>query len=588
MAVAELVAGRIEVDVPLREKTLITQVPGARYHGASQRWRVGLSWAACKQLRGVLGDKLTVGPELTAWAWERSKQVGALRQLREAALNPEQGYGRTDPRLKPFQQTGWGFLTGAGSAILADDLGLGKTPQSLCAVEHWPLLVVTKKACRLQWAREVETWTGRPALTLEGTPLKRRKQIELFTETSAAGEPGALIVNWDQLISHSRLAPYGSIALTDKERAPKELNSVEWGTVIADEAHKAKCPKTKWTRALWALGDPAQARYALTGTPLEGSLLDFWALLRFVAPQEWPTKSGYIDRYCVSSYNVFGALEIDRLRADTEDEFRELVNLRFLRRPKDLVAPWLPKRVPIVRTVQLNTTQAKTYKTLADSFVAALDSGGEVVAFTALSKSARLVQLSKAALEEYTDPSKVDKDTGELVPQYRMIEPSPTLDELEEVLEELAGASCVVFSKSRQLLRLAEVRLAAKGVSYGVIAGDVKSAAVDMARDEYNAGRLSVLLVSLGSGAEGLNLTRGSTEIFIDRSWSFLENTQGEGRLHGINRGDADAETCTIIDIITEGTVDEGRFKLYAEKGELMEHLVRDREVIKRMVRGEV
>ena len=132
--------GVIELDVPQREVNLIKQVPGARYNAKSQRWRTALSWAAAKQLRGIFGEKLEADDALAEWSWrEHDERVHPAREWREAALDPGARTGQDD-RLYPFQQTGVAFLAAARSAILADDLGTGKTVQSLCAVQHWPLL----------------------------------------------------------------------------------------------------------------------------------------------------------------------------------------------------------------------------------------------------------------------------------------------------------------------------------------------------------------------------------------------------------------------------------------------------------------
>jgi len=90
------------------------------------------------------------------------------------------------------------------------------------------------------------------------------------------------IINWEALRLHSRMEGYGNMRLkrcpehggadpkvkpTACEAHPKELNEIEWGAVIADEAHKAKNPKAKQTRSLWAIAKNAPYRYAATGTP---------------------------------------------------------------------------------------------------------------------------------------------------------------------------------------------------------------------------------------------------------------------------------------------------------------------------------
>lgn len=574
--------GRLLVQVDSRDITLIKQVPGARHLRKEDRWQLPSSIVTASQLRAVFGDRLELDETAQAWGMEKAKHVYFTKMARLRALDPERDT-EGDERLYPFQRTGVAFLRQAGSALLGDDMGTGKTVQSLQAVDQWPLLVVTTKSVKPNWAAEVATWAGGVGTVLDGTPAQRRKALAAFAEAAAAGERVALIVNWAQLASHSRIAGYGSIALkkcidcggtmrpASCEVHPREFNEIEWGTVIADEAHKAKDPKAKQTRALWAVAAGAQ-RFALTGTPMEGSPLDFWSLLHFVAPDEWPSRSRFIDRYCLQEYNMAGYLEVRRLNPATADEFHDLSAPRWLRRPKELVAPWLPEKTPVQRYVEMDPKIRKVYDALEEEFVAELEAGGEIVAFTDLSKGARLLQLAAANLIEDGD-------------SYTMVEPSPKLDELEELLSELGDAPAAVFSRSRQLLRLAEARLEKAKIPFRVIAGDVPTQLRDSARDAYNAGKVRVLLISLGAGAEGLNLTRGSHEIFLDRSWSYLENTQAEDRMHGIGRGDKGATHITVIDILTKDTLDIGRFETLKAKGEGAQALLRDREAVRAMLR---
>ena len=70
---------------PFRDKPLIVLLPGAKYNIAQHRWLAPLTWAACRQLRGIFGDRLVIGPKLEAWAWEeRNSRVGPAMALRAA------------------------------------------------------------------------------------------------------------------------------------------------------------------------------------------------------------------------------------------------------------------------------------------------------------------------------------------------------------------------------------------------------------------------------------------------------------------------------------------------------------------------
>lgn len=572
MPLAEIDGDRIAVDVPLREKPLIQGLPGAKWHEPTRRWRMPLSWASCKILRGAFGDRLEVGPLLGEWATEEfESRVRPASALRTLALDPAADV-EGDPRLYPYQRTGVAFLSAAGSAILGDEMGTGKTVQTICALAALdrahsgiePCLIVCPKSMQRTWARELEKWGDLTPVVIEGSAAQRRKQFE------ARGEYQSVVITYDLLRVHSRLAPYGSIKLTDAEKQPRELNEVRWGAVIADEAHRAKDPKAKQTRALWAVGDAAEHRFALTGMPIANRVDEFWSLLRFVAPDEWPSRTKFIERYCFTSYSPWGGMEVLGLRPDHETELRDIIDSRFLRRPKALVLSHLPPKVYERRDVEMSPKQAKAYRELADGMIADLDSG-QIVTFSPLVQGVRLTQFASAMCDVSPD--------GETV---RMVEPSPKVDALLEILEEMGeGEPLAVFAASRQLLDLAAARLEKAGVTYSRVVGGMHTAEREDAIDTYNRGRARVILISLGAGAEGLSLTRGSTELFLDRSWSQLQNKQAEDRLHGTGRGEAGAESLTIIDLITRGTVEEHRADVLEDKSERLEELVRDRELLK-------
>ncbi len=594
MPYAEIADDRIAVDVPLREKPTIQGLPGAKWHDATKRWRMPLTWASCKILRGAFRDRLEVGPALVEWAIaEHEGRVSPSTAALALALDPAADVAG-DPRLYSYQRTGVAYLSAAGSAILGDDMGTGKTVQAIRTVceldvaaygsdkaglglEPW--LIVCPKSMQRTWARELTKWANEiQPLVIEGSAVARRKQF------AGRLDYQSVIVTYDLLRAHSRLAPYGSIKLSDAEKTPKELNEIAFGVVVADEAHRAKDPKAKQTRALWAVAAGSSHRFALTGTPVANSIEDVWSLLHFVAPDEWPSKSKFLEHYCLTSYNFWGGLEILGLRPEREAEFRELFNLRFVRRPKELVLPHLPVKVYERRDVEMAPKQRKAYEQLADGMVADLD-GGTLTVFSPLTQGGRLIQFASAACE-LVDSGKVDDD-GLPVFDVRMTEPSPKVDALVELLEDMGPTEpLAVFSASRQLLDLAAARLEKLGISNVSIVGGMHTLERQDSEDQYNAGKARVILISLGAGAEGLSLTRGSTEAFLSRSWSRLQNKQGEDRLHGTGRGEVGGTKLTIIDFVTKGTVEEHRDEVLAGKDETFEELVRDRDALRAALHG--
>src|SRR5581483_1436019 len=274
---AEVHGDRIELIAPYAENSRIKEVPGRRFDQERRAWHVPLSWGSCVALRGIFGPDLVVGPGLVAW----SKQEYAERVLpaMEAAELEDFPAMRPDLALFPFQRAGVNFLRTAQSALLGDEMGVGKTVQGIALLtdEHFPCLVVCPNTVKDSWRQHLATWAPHLSVgVVTGGAVTRRKIIE-------AGHD-VVVINWEALRTETRLSPYGNTALTEAERKEKSLNAVGWQTVIADEAHRAKGPTSKQTRALWYVSKGASFRVALTGTPIANKPDDLWSLMHFVSP----------------------------------------------------------------------------------------------------------------------------------------------------------------------------------------------------------------------------------------------------------------------------------------------------------------
>ncbi len=561
ISTADLTDSHITVTTPLRHGPLIKEIPGSRYAGGDL-WKLPRTLHAVIQLYGQLGpEQLQLSDELAVWAYEQKAREEALQALRERAMDPEVWDEVQTDELRGYQATALDFLRLAGSGILGDDPGVGKTRTALAWVENFPALVVCPKPVQMQWLKELDrTHPGKTHLVLKGTATKRRKDLAEF---AADPNAGALVVSYYQLPLHSRLAPYGSVRLSDTEKEPKELNAISWGDVIADEVHRAFNPKTKWTRALWWLAHRAKRRVGLTGTPSEKSPLDLWALLHLADPIGWPSRSKFQDYFCETRYEFWGGETVAGIRPDRREEFDRLRNLVFLRRDKGLVLPFLPVKTPVDWVIELPPKLMAQYKALRKEMFAEVE-GGSLELFDPIVVHGRLIQAASAQLQ-------VDEEG-----RVTLTEPSPKVDALMEILDDYGRQPAAIFAQSRQLLSLAMRRFEKEGIPYAMVVGGMAAEDIEAARTVYNRGDVDYIFISMGASAEGLNLTRGSLEVFLDRSYRRLVNEQAEDRLHGLGRGDQDADHLVIVDIIAEGTVEEARAASLREKDDSFEKLFTD------------
>ena len=584
---------RIAVQTEYRHKELIKQLPGALYSARDQVWKLPLGWATCLSLRAQFGEELEVGPNLLEWSHkEYNDRIAPCMALRQATEAPgaESLYG--------YQRAGVAFLAAAERALLADEMGTGKTRQSIMALQQiymngsnpFPALVVAPNSTKISWKREAETvWPGLKVTVVKGSAAQRRKQLE---------EPAHIyVMNWESLRGHSRLAPYGSIALkkcvecggTDErvkhttcETHPRELNSIQFNSVIGDEIHRSKDPKAKQTRAFWAATGDARFRFGLSGTPIASAPDDLWTILHWLSPDEWPSRTKYIDRFCDISYNAFGAATVMGIKPNMETEFFGALDPRLRRMPKSLVLDFLPPVRSERRDVEMAPKQKKAYEQMRDQMIAELAEGEVYTTTNPLTKAMRMLQFasSYAELEQ-----KFNDKTQKMEEFVRLADPSCKLDAFMNDIPDFGEDSVVVFAVSRQLINMLSARLTKANIPHGLITGEQDGDQRQQHMDDFQAGRTRFILCTIAAGGTGITLTKGRIAVFLQRSWSMIENYQAEARIHRI--GSEQHESVLMIDYITNDTIEEVVIGAVERKSAQLERILRDKSLLEIALKGE-
>lgn len=566
-------APRIGVHSQFRDKEEIKQLPGALWRHNEGLWTMPLSWAAMQQLRGVFGERLEVGETLVDMANEvyeyRIKPCLELRDAVDAPWVP-------DEKLTPLQKAGAAFMATACRALNCDPMGSGKTPQTIVAMkvmqelygkQVFPCLVVCGNGAKPHWKREFEEWwPGVRVVIVTGSAHQRRKQL--------AEEADVYVINWEGIKGHSRLAKYGNIALTDKQKEPKELNEMTFVTGIFDEIHRAKDPKAQQTRAAYAVADEMENIFGLTGSLVANTPLDLWSPMRITAKDEYPGKSKFVDRYALMSFDTYGYLKVVGLRGDTKDELFRFLDPRFIRRPKDVILPELAEngKLPIeTRVVQLAPKQRKAYDQLRKEMIVQLE-GGVLLASNPLTWMMRLRQLSGATgvVVENEDP--------DAKPEIDLVEPSTKIDEFMSIVDESDGASIAVYCESKKLAKLAVARCDKEGVLAVEYTGDVNPEERESNRERFQSGDAQVIVLTYAAGAESIDLSKAAILVRLEFSWSAIKNSQAEER--PVRKGREGP--LLIIDVLSESTVDFEVRETYGDKLDMLEEVMRDQEIVAR------
>jgi SNF2 family DNA or RNA helicase len=566
-----------------RFKELCKSIPGSKWDPKEQQWRVPTSWATCLALRSTFRDDLVIGPRLSEWAGQEvATRINPANELRELEVI-EDGFNED---LFPHQRAGVKFLAIARRALLADEPGLGKTAQAIRALKElqdrgedvFPALIVCPNTLKKNWKREFERWwPGVDVEVIKGSATQRRK---IFEESA-----DVYVINWESLRSHSRLSGYGSIALAkctecgghddrvSENRCEvhlRELNTIDFKAVVADEIHRSKEPKSKQTRALWAATGNADIRFALTGTPIANNVLDMWSILHWLSPDEWPSKTRWIDRMINTMMNAFGGMMVLGVKPHMEQEFYAAINPRMRRMLKQKVLPWLPDMLFERKDVEMSTKQKKAYDQMRDLMIAELEDGESVTAPSPLTQTIRLLQFASSFAE-----MSVDETTGES--KVTLIGPSCKVDAVMDDIKngDFGDDSVAVCAVSRQLIDLLSAEMTKEKIPHGLITGAQNEDERQQAVDDFQAGKIKWILFTAQAGGVGITLTAARRLIMLQRPWSLVDHKQALDRVHRI--GSEIHDSIMITDYVTEGTIEERVIQVLETKADNFEQIVRDK-----------
>lgn len=581
----------ILINAEWRYKELCKSLPGSAWSSTDQVWRIPLSWTSCLALRSTFRENLVIKDKLQLWA---TKEL-------ETRINPSNQYRELenfdgDDDLFPHQRAGVRFLATAKKALLADEPGLGKTAQAIRALKKikeeqkdvFPALIVCPNTLKKNWAREFKLWW--PEVTtqvVKGSSAQRLKQLKT--------ESDVYIINWESLRSHSRLSPYGSISLArcvqcgghnenvsanKCEVHRRELNEINFQSVVADEIHRSKDPKSKQSRALWSATGDADIRFALTGTPIANNVVDLWPILHWISPKDWPSKTKWIDRMVDIMLNAFGGMIVIGVKPIMQDEFYKTVNPVMRRMLKKVVLPHLPPILKERRDVDMSTKQKKAYEQMRDTMIAELQDGEAVTAPSVLTQTIRLLQFASSFAEV-----SFEEDTGES--KVTLTDPSCKIDALMDDIKngDFGEDSVAVSAVSKQLINLLSAALTKAKIPHGLITGDQDEDQRQQAIDDFQAEKIKWILFTAQAGGVGVTLTAARRLIMLQRPWSLVDYKQVLDRIHRI--GSEIHDSIVITDYVTDGTIEERVIQVLETKADNFEQIVRDKEQLLKLLKDD-
>ena len=403
------------------------------------------------------------------------ERVALAAQIREADELPEFVLEDFRGELYPFQRRAVLFAYVLGRALIADQVGLGKTVEALGLIafvrqrmeDEGPVIVFVRASAVRQWQAEIIRFLGIAPAVLSGRDKKTRNWI-------LSSEPEIVLVNYELFVRDQKLFEF----LADKP-----------SVVVLDEATVFKSRQAKTTRMLREFCKEAQWVVGLSATPVESRLSDIYSILSVLGvplPKWSDFKAAFV---------------VTEMRQGFGYSYEKVVGYKNLGEALKFVKPWVLRRtaadvggqLPEVVFREVVLDMPKVQRRIYDEERSAVLQGGLV------------------SLPNFHNLTKICNfvDTGREVL-------SPKMDFVVDLLKgDLQGQQAIVYATHIATLDFVERRLVREGFSVGRLDGNVQQNVRQWIVGAFNDGNLDVLVANKVI-QDSLNLPAASVMFLLD------------------------------------------------------------------------
>lgn len=426
-------------------------------------------------------------------------------------------------QLKTHQEEGVAWLqhlykSKASGCLMADDMGLGKTLQILYFIDwhsreypnHKPYLIVSPISLLENWENEYNKFFNEPRLkifrlTSKDVPRKFNKDI-----IDDMQKMDIVLTNYESL----RISQLNFCA-------------VEFEVAILDEAQKIKSPGTLVTNAAKAL--KCHFKIAMTGTPVENSLLDLWCIMDFCVPGLLGNAKAFASQYQTPLE------EKDTDIVALGNEIHDKLGIFFIRRLKQDVAKDLPNKIEQKKLIEMPTLQENEYIAAINKYV------------NGTQRNMLLTIMSIKEISEHPylhNSTLLQHDSNDLIKTSARL--MATISFLNLIKEK--NEKAILFAERRETQKMLQkivwerFHIAAK-----IINGDTPS--ISLKRDSFDkksrqasidefqmTDGFNVIIMSPIAAGMGLNVTGANHIIHYSRHWNPAKENQATDRAYRIGQ----------------------------------------------------
>lgn len=466
------------------------------------------------------------------------------------------GEGR---QLRYYQLSGLNFLafswTKRNNVILADEMGLGKTLQTISFL-GWlmymrnipgPFLVVVPLSTIAAWVREFARWLPDMNVICYSGDAKSRaviREYEFWSSAKGSAEKFHVLLTTPELLMQDE----------------SFLQQFRWAMLAVDEAHRLKNETSALHLTLASLR--SANRLLVTGTPLQNSVRELWALLHFLNPDKFPNAEEFEEKFSFSALR-----DPDRVSS-----LHNTLRPYIIRRQKSDVEKSLPKKTYAVLRVGMTSAQQQYYRWLLTRNFAKLNAAGKARGMgTTSSIRNLLMELKKCCNHPFLFPNYEDTSTPTTVND--LIRASGKMILLDKLLLRLRekGHRVLIFSQMVRMLDILQDYCRMRQFPFQRLDGNVANEARQRSVDHFNAPDSIdyIFLLSTRAGGLGINLATADTVIIFDSDWNPQNDLQAESRAHRIGQ----KKDVKVFRLLSGETVEEDILER-AKRKRVLEHVV--------------
>jgi SNF2 family DNA or RNA helicase len=518
-----------EYHVYLGMKRIDGDYLGGTYVKSKQSYRFPKNLHSLRELYSF-----TKNEELTPLGKEESSKLDSILSLKNTNVV-------IDPKLRPYQNQDVYYLSNVEYAGVFLEPRLGKTPIMIKVLENIQAkksIVICPSSLVLNWAKEFKQWYPEmKVLPVIGT----KKQRDLtYGEFKTNKHDRVLIISKDTL-----------------KKDIDELNFI-FDVAIVDECHFLRNHKTLQSEAVYKI--KAKKRFGLSGTPTTKHAVEIYGILHFLNPKQYSSYWQFAERYFQTNENHWGGKLIGKVHNHRKNELLSVMESTSTMRKRKEYMPWLPKAQHQTIPVQLEGKQLKLYNQMLDTFMA--DDEETEHEIDTMNKLSQLVRLRQLCL----DPRLLGFDV-------RGSKTDALLEWAENNTEPF-----VVMTTFSSYFELVKPELEKLGKKVEVIDGSVTKSNRQRIVEDFQSGKVDILLANIIAAGTGLTLDRSDTIIFLDKSFNPADNEQAqdrivpttENRYHPIN----------VISLVADGTIDE-RVNEILDRKEDLTKIINKGELVK-------